>query len=313
MKKRMAFIFLSSLVLITLLLAGCEQISVEIPDREDLIPEGAVKMSPENDSVPPVLLSDEFEDPVPLPYPVNTRGAEDSAFILPDGNTLYVWFTPNNRMDVIEQSQDLVTGIYQFQRTANDWTFQNRIWLVEPGQPHLDGCGFFLGNKVWICGVREGHEGMHWFTAEKEESGWSNAKLDDFDPAHEVGELHISADGNQLYFHSSRPGGKGGLDIWLSQKVDGIWQPPVNLENVNSQYDEGWPALNPQEDELWISKNYGIWRSIKVDGVWQEPAEIVSTLAGEATIDNAGNVYFTHHYFENDIMIEADIYVIYRK
>jgi hypothetical protein len=313
MKKRMAFIFLSTLVLITLLLAGCEQVSVEIPDREDLIPEGAVKMSPENDGVPPVLLSDEFEDPVPLPYPVNTRGAEDSAFILPDGNTLYVWFTPNNRMDVIEQSQDLVTGIYQFQRTANGWTFQNRIWLVEPGQPHLDGCGFFQGNKVWICGVRQEYEGMHWFTAEKEEDRWSNAKLDDFDPAYEVGELHISADGDQLYFHSSRPGGKGGLDIWLSQKVDGIWQPPVNLESVNSQYDEGWPALNPQEDELWISKNYGIWRSIKVDGVWQEPVEIVSTLAGEATIDSAGNVYFTHHYFEGDFMIEADIYVIYRK
>jgi hypothetical protein len=137
--------------------------------------------------------------------------------------------------------------------------------------------------------------------------------LEDFDPSYEVGELHISQDGTQLFFHSSRAGSQGGLDIWLSEKVDGIWQPPLNLERVNSQYDEGWPALNPQEDELWITKNYGIWRSIKVDGIWQEPEEIVSTLAGEATIDRAGNVYFTHHYFENDMMIEADIYVIYRK
>ena len=313
MDNKSGFRFLFGLIVITLVLAGCSQETIDIPDRENLIPGEAIKMSPENDGLPPVLLSDEFEDPIPLPYPVNTRGAEDSAFIMPDGKTLYVWFTPNNRMDVIEQSQDLVTGIYQFDRKADGWGSPERLWLVEPGKPHLDGCGFFLGNKVWICGVREGHEGLHWFTAEYDEGQWSKVILDDFDPTYEVGELHISNDGTQLFFHSNRAGGKGGLDIWLSENVDGIWQPPVNLENVNSQYDEGWPALNPAEDELWISKNYGIWRSKKVDGVWQEPVEIVSTLAGEATIDSAGNVYFTHHYFENDSMIEADIYVIYRK
>ena len=71
--------------------------------------------------------------------------------------------------------------------------------------------------------------------------------------------------------------------------------------------------MNPQEDQLWISKNYSIWRSDKVDGVWGAPVEIVSTLAGEATIDRDGDVYFTHHYFENDKMIEADIYVISKK
>ena len=71
--------------------------------------------------------------------------------------------------------------------------------------------------------------------------------------------------------------------------------------------------LNPQEDQLWISKNYSLWRSDKVDGEWGAPIEIVSALAGEATLDWDGNVYFTHHYYENDHMIEADIFVIYKK
>lgn len=304
---------ISGMIGFALLLAGCSPTTVEIPDREDLIPAGAVKMSPENDSLPPILHSDEFEGPFPLPYPVNTRGAEDSAFILPDGKILYVWFTPNNRMDVYEQAVDLVSGIYKFERVGDGWSEAERIWLVKPGEPHLDGCGFFQGDKAWICGVREDVEGIHWFTAEFKDGGWTTARLEDFDPDYEVGELHISGDGNQLYFHSRRPGGKGGLDIWMSEKVNGVWGPPINLEHVNSEYDEGWPALNPQEDELWITKNYGIWRSKKVDGVWGIPEEIVGSLAGEATIDSAGNVYFTHHYFENDQMIEADIYVIYRK
>lgn len=311
MRNRTAVLF--SIILFALLIAGCSQSSIEIPNRESLIPSDAPKMSPENDPLPPVLLSNDFEEPVPLPYPVNTRGAEDSAFILPDGNTLYVWFTPNNRMDVIEQSQDLVTGIYQFQREAEGWSTPERIWLVKPGEPHLDGCGFFQGNRLWICGVRQGYEGLHWFTSEYVDGSWSIAQLDDFPASYEVGELHISRDGNTLYYHSSRPGGQGGLDIWVSEKVNGAWGEPVNLEAVNSSHDEGWPALNPQEDELWITRDYGIWRSKKVNGVWTEPEEIVSTLAGEATIDQYGNVYFTHHYFEGDTMIEADIYVIRRK
>lgn len=315
MKMRKISWYVCAVLGLALTLTGCqaEEEIVEMPLRESLIPAGAVKMSPENDRLPPVLLSDEYEIPVPLPYPVNTRGAEDSAFVLPDGNTLYVWFTPNNRMDVIEQSQDKVTGIYVFEKQGQEWKGPERIWLVEPGEPHLDGCGFFQGSKAWICGVRQGYEGIHWFTSEYINGSWAIAVLSDFNPAYEVGELHISNDGTELYFHSSRAGGKGGLDIWMSKKVAGIWGPPENLTNVNSEYDEGWPALNPQENELWISKNYGLWRSEKVDGVWQVPVEIISTLAGEATIDRDGNVYFTHHYYENDIMIEADIYVAYKK
>jgi hypothetical protein len=270
-------------------------------------------MNPEIDKIPPQLHSDEYQDPVPLPYPVNTRGEEDSAFIMPDGNTLYVWFTPNNRMDVLEQSQDMVTGIYKFEKNVAGWSSPERVWLVEPGKPHLDGCGFFQGNKVWICGAREGYTGMHWFTSEFKDGNWSVAELMDFNPEYEIGELHISKDGSLLYFHSSRPGGKGKLDIWISRNVNGEWQPPENLVNVNSEDDEGWPALSPDENELWISKNYGLWRSMKVDGAWQTPELIISSLAGEATIDSQGNVYFTHHYYDDDKMIEADIYVAYKK
>ncbi len=45
----------------------------------------------------------------------------------------------------------------------------------------------------------------------------------------------------------------------------------------------------------------------------QEPELIVSQFAGEPTLDDAGNLYFVHHYFEHGQMIEADIYVAYRK
>ena len=242
--------------------------SVEIPQRESLIPLDAIKMTPENDKVLPQLHSNEYEYPVPLPYPVNTRGAEDSAFIMPDGKTLYVWFTPNNKMDVIEQSQDKVTGIYKFEKQGDGWSDAQRIWFTKPGKPHLDGCGFFQDNKALICGVREGYEGLHWLSSGLKNDNWTYAEKIEFNSDYEVGELHISKDGTELYFHSSREGGKGGLDIW---------------------------------------------RSKKVDGAWQVPEKMFSGLAGEATLDEKDNVYFTHHYYEDDKMIEADIYVSYKK
>ena len=72
-------------------------------DRENKIPVDALKILPEDDDHPPILHSDEFEEPVPLSYPVNTAGAEDSPFILTDGGNLYFFFTPDVRIPVEKQ------------------------------------------------------------------------------------------------------------------------------------------------------------------------------------------------------------------
>ncbi len=293
-------------------LAG--ECALKIVLREDAIPEDAVKITPETDRLPPELHSDEFEEPVPMPGPINTAGGEDSPFMMPDGNTFYVFFTPDVSVPVEKQLLDGSTAIYVSYKVDGEWGGPERIVLND--DISLDGCAFVQGNKMWFCSARPGYSGVHWFTAEYVDGKWQDWQNADEELKTEefgTGELHISADGTELYFHSYKEGGKGGLDIWMSKKVDGVWQEPVNLEAVNTERDEGWPALNPAEDELWISHDYGIWRSKKVDGEWAEPELIVSALAGEATLDNEGNVYFTHHFYEGDTMLEADIYVIYRK
>jgi hypothetical protein len=35
--------------------------------------------------------------------------------------------------------------------------------------------------------------------------------------------------------------------------------------------------------------------------------------AGEASLDLVGNVYFTHHFYRDGVMLEADIYVAERR
>ncbi|MFA5128595.1 MAG: hypothetical protein WC445_01360 [Patescibacteria group bacterium] len=299
----------SVIISIAALGAGCGQAPTEPPSRESKIPTDAVKITPATDVSPPKSLSAEYGNPVPLPAPVNTAGGEDSPFILPDGQTLYFFFTPDVKIPVEKQITDNVTGIYVTKKSGDEWLNPERVLLSKPGSAGSDGCEFVQNDIMYFCSVREGYDGINWFTAEFKNDKWQNWKLANFPEEYKVGELHFTSDGNEVYFHSDRAGGEGGLDIWVSKKIDGAWQEPKNVSAVNTERDEGWPALSPNEDELWISKDYGLWRSKKIDGEWTKPVQTFSPLAGEATIDAAGNVYFIHHYYKNDQMLEADIYV----
>ncbi len=84
----------------------------------------------------------------------------------------------------------------------------------------LDGCAFVQENTIWFCSVRKGYTSVNWFTAEKQNGtfkAWHYAG-DAFPQSYEVGELHITPDGKEVYFHSSREGGLGGYDIWVTRK-----------------------------------------------------------------------------------------------
>jgi len=311
MKKFLLILFAAAALI--LIGGGCEKTPVELPTRESKIPTDAVKITPATDVSPVKSLSAEYENPVPLPSPVNTAGAEDSSFILPDGQTLYFFFTPDVRIPAEKQLSDSVTGIYVTKKSGDSWKNPERVILQDKNKVALDGCEFVSGDTIWFCSAREGYDGIHWFTAEFKNDKWQNWKNADFPAEYKVGELHFTSDGNEVYFHSDRAGGKGGLDIWVSKKVNGAWQEPENVNAVNTSGDEGWPALSPDENELWTYRNYSLWRSKKVDGGWTKPVQMFSPLAGEATIDNAGNVYFVHHFYKDDQMLEADIYFAKKK
>ena len=286
-------------------------------DRESKIPAEQIKITPETDLYPPILHSDEYEEPVPMPYPINTAGAEDSGFIMPDGKTFYVWFTPDPDVPVTEQLSDSVTGIYMSQKVGGEWQKPERVILQDPDKQSLEGCEFVRDCIMWFCTVRTGYTGIHWFTAECRDGKWTNWKKADFPPDYEVGELHITADGKELYFHSSRDGGQGQYDIWVSRKGIGEWLPPQNVEIVNSPENDGWPSLTQDSNELWFTRFYrgspAIFRSKRFNGVWQAPELIVSQFAGESSVDDDGNIYFTHHFYKDGVMLEADIYAIYKK
>ncbi len=301
------------------MITGCLQEqnndSVVPPDRESKIPSAAIKITPMDDQYPPQSHSTELSAPVPLPGPVNTAGAEDSPFITSTGGDLYFFFTPDVSVPAEKQVLDGVTGIYVSYLQDGYWTEPERVILQDNGKLALDGCACVEGNILWFCSAREGYSGIQWFFAQYDEGSWRNWQKAEFNPVYEVGELHVH--GDELFFHSSRIGGKGQRDIWMSKKVAGIWQTPENIEAINSADDEGYPFVSIDGNELWFTRTYlgspAVFRSRKINRTWQTPELMISQFAGEPTLDSAGNVYFVHHFFKDGVMLEADIYIAYRR
>ncbi|MHC4440141.1 MAG: tetratricopeptide repeat protein, partial [Planctomycetota bacterium] len=94
----------------------------------------------------------------------------------------------------------------------------------------------------------------------------------------------LSADGLTLYFHSPRPGGFGGDDIYISTRetTDDKWGESVNLGSpVNSSKSESTPLISTNGLELYFCSfrrlgGYGyidIWVSTREtkDDPWSEP------------------------------------------
>ena len=65
----------------------------------------------------------------------------------------------------------------------------------------------------------------------------------------------LSPDGKRLYFASNRPGGYGGLDIYVVERMGGMWKQPQNLgPTVNSAGNEIFPVMH-EDGTLYYSSN----------------------------------------------------------
>ncbi len=128
----------------------------------------------------------------------------------------------------------------------------------------------------------------------------------------------ISPNGNLLLFSSTRPGGYGIFDIWLSRKIGGSWQTPVNLGNViNSSNWETTCWMSMDTLRLYFgayqrSGGYGgwdVWTSTKVGGVWTAPINLGPNINGP-NLDASPTLTADEQtlFFDSNSTGNADIY-----
>jgi Tol biopolymer transport system component len=93
----------------------------------------------------------------------------------------------------------------------------------------------------------------------------------------------ISEDGKVLIFASDRPGGFGGLDLYISHNTEGDWSSPVNLgPEINTQFNDDRPFLINNGKTVFFSSQghsniggYDIFRSdLESNGLWSKPKNL---------------------------------------
>jgi len=289
------------------------------------IPASAVKQTPLSDVNKPIVHSDLWSQPVPMPGPVNTAGAEDSPFITLNGSWFFFFFTPDVEVPAEKQLIDGVTGIWWTQNVSGTWSAPERIVLND--DVSLDGAECTVGTRIWFASVRAGNLGeIDIYHADYKNGQWSGVKNAgrQLNVDYDIGEFHLMPDGNTLYFHKGVFSTTSNMDLYVTHWSGSEWTDPEPLSDLNTAGVEGFPYVTADGGEMWFTswskKGYqgpAIMRSVKqANGSWGAPEEIISNFAGECTLDSEGNIYFVHHYYTSGspaTMIEADIYVAYKK
>ncbi|MCB1936170.1 MAG: PD40 domain-containing protein [Nitrosomonas sp.] len=100
-------------------------------------------------------------------------------------------------------------------------------------------------------------------------------------------EPSFSDDGNVIYFTRYEPGNMLSGDLYVVQKIDGVWQSAKNwndvpeLPNINTPTGEEHCPIIASDSLIYFSYNQpgvtqdsDIWKVEKKDGVWQEPESL---------------------------------------
>ncbi|NMM49655.1 TolB family protein [Marinigracilibium pacificum] len=64
----------------------------------------------------------------------------------------------------------------------------------------------------------------------------------------------ILSDNQTLIFSSDRPGGKGGMDLYLTRYEDGVWTDPVNIDAINTAGDDLYADVPGKGDVIYFNK-----------------------------------------------------------
>jgi outer membrane protein OmpA-like peptidoglycan-associated protein len=253
---------------------------------------------------------------------INTPFHEYSPIISSDGQTMI--FTSSRSTDDYKiKSGTNFEDIYIAHKAGNGWSTPEKISPNINIKFHDAAASLSADGKMLFLYYEEGSGDIYTSTLE---DGWSkpvplNKNINT--PLFWETSACMTADGKKLFFTSNRPGGKGELDIYYSEKDDkGNWGKAINMgPSINTPGNEDSPYIHPDGVTLYFSSDghptmgsNDIFRSEFKDGKWTKPVNLgypVNSIEydGFFTIsaDKKTGYYST---IREDGLGEADIYMI---
>jgi outer membrane protein OmpA-like peptidoglycan-associated protein len=123
---------------------------------------------------------------------------------------------------------------------------------------------------------------MGLYVAKKSGATWSTPEALPF-LSSEYDDCHpsLSIDGDKLFFASNRPGGFGGMDLYVAYRVNESWSEPVNLgSEVNTKGNEVFPFVHADNTLYFASTGLGgeggldLFMSTPDDAKWKTPVNM---------------------------------------
>ncbi|MCD6556881.1 MAG: PD40 domain-containing protein [Bacteroidales bacterium] len=215
---------------------------------------------------------------------INSEYQDHSPVISADESVLiFTSRRPNGWDEEIDDDGNYNEDIFISEKIDGHWTNAKSLKNINT-KNHEASCGLSVDGQTLFIYKAEDYGNI--YQSNLENGKWStpvklgpNINTDDRET-----HASLSADGKHLYFTTDRPGGFGGLDIYVSEKMkNGMWGPPRNLgEGINTKYNEEGPFIHPDGKTLYFSSKghenlggYDIFKSEKTEfGTWKPAVNI---------------------------------------
>lgn len=207
---------------------------------------------------------------------INSKYQDHSPVISADESLLiFTSRRPNGWEEEIDEDGNFNEDIFYCEKQEDGtWSEPKSIGLNINTEKHEASIGLSIdGQQLFI--YKDDDYGSI-YTSFFEKGEWSKPQKlgENINTSERETHASLSADGKLLYFTSDRPGGFGGLDIYVSEKLrNGAWGPARNLGNaINTKYNEEGPYIHPDGKTLYFSSKghenlggYDIFKSTKTE------------------------------------------------
>jgi len=240
-------------------------------------------------------------NPINMGDSINTENDEYLPALTADEQTLIITVRRPKDQFTINQNNTMEEDFYISKKINGQWS------KAKPLGPPINTHGnegaqcISPDGKFLIftgCNREDGYGSCDLYISEREKNSWSepvnlgplvNSSSWDSQPS-------IAPDGKTLYFASTRNGGKGNSDIWVTVKNEHGWGAPINLgDTINTPGQEMSPFIHPDGKTLYFSSNYHIgmggmdlfMSKLNSDGKWGIPQNLgypINTNDDEVTL-----------------------------
>lgn len=185
--------------------------------------------------------------------PLNNRYANRVVGIVPNGYQLYL----------INSYRKGKSQLAISERTGRTWSYPMKVEIdsLSADEENVDFHLNSWGNIMVVSMARQDAIGKRdlYVSIKKQDGDWSKPKHmgDVLNSRGEEGYVFIALDGKTLYFSSNGHKGKGGMDLFMSKRLDDSWQnwsTPVNLgDGFNDKRDNQFISVAAEGELAYIS------------------------------------------------------------